>query len=96
MGDVLHHRAGDMTGSRAGTATLQALRARYSDLATDCRRSGRRWIPATRRLAVYHRKPRVIAVPEPGTPRDAKYRVDADQQATRPPPRWPTKLFAIC
>jgi hypothetical protein len=32
---------------------------------------------------VYHRKPLVIAVPEPGTLRDTKYRVDPDQQASQ-------------
>jgi hypothetical protein len=34
-------------------------------------------------LAVYHRKPLVIAVPAPGAPRDPNYRVEAEQRASQ-------------
>jgi tetratricopeptide (TPR) repeat protein len=91
--DAVIHMAGDMTGSWAGPATLQALRARHGDLADrlpalkasldagDPPLSYTQWEAY---LAVYHGKPLLlIAVPEPGTPRDANYGVDADQQASQ-------------
>jgi tetratricopeptide (TPR) repeat protein len=90
--DAVIHLVGDMTGAWAVPPTLQALRARYPELAerlpplkpsldtNDPPLSYTQWEAY---LAVYHRKPLVIAVPEPGTPRDAKYRVDADRQASQ-------------
>ena len=90
--DAVIHLAGDMTGAWASMATLQALRARYGDLARrlppleDSLDSGDPPLSYTQweaYLAVYHRKPLVIAVPAPGTPRDAKYRVEADQHASQ-------------
>jgi len=88
--DAVIHLAGDMTGAWARTATLQGLHARYTDLALrlsplkdslDCGDPPLSYTQWEAYLAVYHRKPLVIAVPAPGTPRDAKYRIDADQQA---------------
>jgi hypothetical protein len=90
--DAVIHLAGDMTGAWATLPTLQALRARYGDLAQrlppikasldsgDPSLSYTQWEAY---LAIYHQKPLVIAVPEPGTPRAAKYRVEADQQASQ-------------
>lgn len=90
--DAVIHLAGDMTGAWAPAATLQALRARHGDLADrlpplkpsldsgDPPLSYTQWEAY---LAVYHGKPLVIAVPELGTPRDAKYRVEADRQASQ-------------
>lgn len=90
--DAVIHLVGDMTGSWAGAATLSTLRARYPDLADrlpvlkpsldsgDPPLSYTQWEAY---LAVYHRKPLVIAVPELGTPRDAEYRVEADRQASQ-------------
>jgi tetratricopeptide (TPR) repeat protein len=90
--DAVIHIAGDITGAWAGPATLQTLRARYADL-------GDRLWPLKRSLesgdpplsytqweaylAVYHRKPLVIAVPEPGTPRDEKYMATVGQLASQ-------------
>jgi hypothetical protein len=87
--DAVIHLAGDMTGAWANPATIQALCARYPDFADrlpplkrsldsgDPPLSYTQWEAY---LAVYHRKPLVIALPEPGTPRDAKHRVEADRQ----------------
>jgi len=90
--DAVVHLVGDMTGSWALPATQQALRARYGDL-TDrlpplkaSLNSGDPPLSYTQweaYLAVYHRKPLVIAVSEPGTPRDASYRVEAEQQTSQ-------------
>jgi hypothetical protein len=86
------HLAGDMTGSWAGTATLQALRARYSDLSDQlpplkaslkCGEPPLSYTQWEAYLAVYHQMKLVIAVPEPGTPRDTNYRVEAEQQASQ-------------
>ena len=90
--DAVIHLAGDMTGAWANTATLQTLRARYGDLALrlpplkhslDCGDPPLSYTQWEAYLAVYHRKPLVIAVPAPGTPRDAKYRIQAGQQASQ-------------
>jgi hypothetical protein len=90
--DAVIHLAGDMTGAWANMATLQALRARYSDLTQrlpplkDSLDSGHPPLSYTQweaYLAVYHQKPLVIAVPAPGTPRDARFRIEADQQASQ-------------
>jgi tetratricopeptide (TPR) repeat protein len=90
--DAVIHLAGDMTGSWAEAASLKSLRARYRDLADrlpplraslesgDPPLSYTQWEAY---LAVYHGKPLVIAVPEPGTPRDARYRIEPDQQASQ-------------
>ena len=90
--DAVIHIAGDMTGSKPGPATMVALRARHSDLADRLPplkasvKSGDQPISYTQweaYLAVYHRKPLVIAVPDPGTPRDATYRFDTGDQASQ-------------
>src|SRR5262249_28512901 len=90
--DAVIHLAGDMTGAWAAPPTLQALRGRYSDLAErlpplkssldtgDPPLSYTQWETY---LAVYHRKPLVIAVPEPGALRDAEHRIDRDLQASQ-------------
>jgi tetratricopeptide (TPR) repeat protein len=90
--DAVIHIAGDMTGAWAEAATLQTLRKRYVDLGDrlspiklslesgDPPLSYTQWEAY---LAVYHLKSLVIAVPEPGTPRDAKYVAAADQQASQ-------------
>jgi hypothetical protein len=86
------HLAGDMTGSWARPATLQALCTRHADLAgrlaplKPSLESGDPPLSYTQweaYLAVYYGKPLVIAVPAPGTPRDATYRVEAEQQAAQ-------------
>jgi hypothetical protein len=90
--DAVIHLTGDMTGAWARPATLQALRARYPDLAErlpplkPSLDSGNPPLSYTQweaYLAVYHRKALVIAVPEPGTPRDARYQIEADRQASQ-------------
>ena len=86
------HVAGDMTGSWAKPATMQALRAAHSDLAQrmpalkDSLETGNPPLSYTQweaYLAIYYSKPLVIAVPAPGTARDEKYRMEADQQASQ-------------
>ena len=86
------HLAGHMTGAWARAATLQALRARYGDLAQrlpplkDSLDSGEPPLSYTQweaYLALYHRKPLVICVPAHGTPRDTKYHDDANQQVSQ-------------
>src|SRR5215813_12872067 len=86
------HIAGDMTGSTAAPATMTDLRARHGDLADRLPplkaslESDNPLISYTQweaYLAVYHRKPLVVAVPGPATPRDATYRADAGQQASQ-------------
>src|SRR6516165_10410003 len=90
--DAVIHLVGDMTGSWARTATLQGLRARYGDLADrlpplkpslDFGNPPLSYTQWEAYLAVYHRKLLIIAEPEPGTPRNAMYRVEADQQASQ-------------
>jgi hypothetical protein len=90
--DAVIHLAGDMTGAWARMVTLQALCARYSDLAQrlpplkDSLDSGHPPLSYTQweaYLAVYHRKPLVIAVPAPGAPRDPSCRIEADQQSSQ-------------
>ena len=90
--DAVIHLAGDMTGSWASMATLQAVCARYRDLADrlpplrpsldsgDPVLSYTQWEAY---LAVYHGKQLVIAVPEAEAPRDAKYRVEPGQQSSQ-------------
>jgi hypothetical protein len=90
--DAVIHLVGDMTGSWAGAAMQTALCAAHADLADrltslkDSLLPGQPPLSYTQweaYLAVYHRKPLVIAVPAPGTPRDAKHRVEADRQASQ-------------
>jgi hypothetical protein len=90
--DAVIHLAGDMTGAWAAPTSLQSLRARYPDLAEvlpplkPSLETGEPPLSYTQweaYLAVYHGKPLVIALPEPGTPRDAKHRVEADRQASQ-------------
>jgi tetratricopeptide (TPR) repeat protein len=90
--DAVVHLAGDMTGARAEPPTLQTLRARYPELpdrlpplkpswdTNDPPLSYTQWEAY---LAVYHRKPLVIAVPEPGAPRDPKYRLEGERQVSQ-------------
>jgi len=87
--DAVIHLVGDMTGSWAPPATLQALRARYGDLADrlpplkaslDSGQPPLSYTQWEAYLAIYHSKSLVIATAEPATPRDAKHRVETDQQ----------------
>ncbi len=86
------HLAGDMTGSSAKPESLHILRARYGDLSNrlvpieaslDFGEPPLSYTQWEAYLAVYHGKPLVIAVPEPGTKRDTRYRVEAEQQASQ-------------
>ena len=90
--DAVIHLVGDMTGSWARSATLQDLRARYSNLADrlpplkpslDFGEPPLSYTQWEAYLAVYHGKPLIIAVPEPETPRDEKYQLEADQQTSQ-------------
>jgi hypothetical protein len=86
------HLVGDMTGSWAKAQSLHTFCERYSDLSSrltplaSSLNSGNPPLSYTQceaYLAVYHNKPLVIAVPEPGAERDKKYRFETEQQASQ-------------
>lgn len=86
------HLVGDMMGSPASAPTQRDLCARYIDLAdrlpplVGSLKSGDPSLSYTQweaYLAVYHRKRLMVALPEPETQRDANYRYDAEQKASR-------------
>ncbi|MGP0093251.1 MAG: hypothetical protein ACLPKB_25400 [Xanthobacteraceae bacterium] len=90
--DAVIHIAGDMTGSWAKQASLDVIKGRYGDLAARLPElkstldTGHPKVSYTQweaYLAVYHRKELLIAVPEPGAPRDATYVKDAEQQTSQ-------------
>jgi tetratricopeptide (TPR) repeat protein len=90
--DAVIHLAGDMTGSWASRPAVQGLAARHPNFAEklpslkqsidtgDPPVSYTQWEAY---LAVYHSKALVIAVPEPGTARDPKYRSDTERKASQ-------------
>jgi hypothetical protein len=90
--DAVIHLAGDMTGAWAGPANVRTLYARYPDLAErlpflnpslDFGEPPISYTQWEAYLAVYHGKSLVIALPEPGTPRDPKYRAEANRQVAQ-------------
>jgi tetratricopeptide (TPR) repeat protein len=90
--DAVIHLVGDMTGAWATRPSTKTLCARYGDLVNrlaplkpsiekgDPPLSYTQWEAY---LAIYHDKPLVIAVPEPGTPRDPKYRNRGAQRTSQ-------------
>jgi len=90
--DAVIQIVGDMTGSWAKPATMQVLLAAHSDLAQrlpalkESLETGSPLLSYTQweaYLAVYYKKPLVLAVPVAGTARDANYQLEADQQASQ-------------
>lgn len=89
--DAVVQVVGDMTGSWAKPATMQALCAAHADLAQrlpplkESLETGNPPLSYTQweaYLAVYYKKPLVMAVPIAGTARDATYQLNAGQQAS--------------
>jgi WD40 repeat protein len=84
------HLVGNMTGSMAQAPSVTFIRERYNDfdkrlpvLAEFLRPDGPA-LPYTQWeawLALYHRKPLIICVPEEGAPRDERYQDDEAQRA---------------
>jgi len=90
--DAVIHLVGDMTGSFAPGTMARALSNQHPDLAErlpplasaaerdDPPISYTQWEAY---LALYHQKPLIIAIPEPGAPRSPTYQVDSHQQAAQ-------------
>jgi TolB-like protein len=90
--DAVIHLAGDMTGAWASDPTRLALQARYPDFAErlpalkvaletgDPPLSYTQWEAY---LALYHRKPLLIATPEPDAPRDSTFQATDEQKAAQ-------------
>ncbi|MBS0588312.1 MAG: tetratricopeptide repeat protein [Proteobacteria bacterium] len=87
--DAVIHLAGDMTGALAQAPSLALIQARYPDLAErlpplrPCLEPGAAPLSYTQWeawLALYHRKPLIIAAPEPDAPRDANYKLIEEQR----------------
>lgn len=90
--DAVIHLAGDMTGAPAQAPSLAAILQRHPDLAARLPplapflEPGAPALPYTQWeawLALYHRKPLIIAVPRDGAARDAAYRSDDSQRAAQ-------------
>jgi tetratricopeptide (TPR) repeat protein len=90
--DAVIHLVGDMTGALAQAPSVSAIRELYPDL------NGRlpvlspfvqpdgAALPYTQWeawLALYHRKPLIICVPQEGAPRDERYCVDLGQRTAQ-------------
>jgi len=87
--DAVIHLTGDMTGALAQAPSLALIQARYPDLAErlpplrPCLEPGAVPLSYTQWeawLALYHRKPLIIAVPEPDARRDANYKLVEEQR----------------
>lgn len=83
--DVVIHLVGDMTGAMAQPSSLVAIRQRYPDLAgrlptlghlLDLEAPALSYTQWEARLALYHAKLLIIAVPQHGAPRDARCTLD--------------------
>ena len=90
--DAVIHLVGDMTGAPAQTPSLTVIRYRYPDLGEKLPPLAPFLVPGASALsytqweawlALYHRKPLIIAVPEESTPRDARYELIPEQRAAQ-------------
>ena len=87
--DAVIHLVGDMTGSMAQAPSVSVIRERYPDFdkllpLSDFLQPGGPPLPYTQWeawLALYHRKPLIICVPEEGATRDQDYVSEAAQRA---------------
>ena len=90
--DAVIHLVGDMTGALAQAPSLTLIRSRYSDLGEKLPSLAPFLQPGAPALsytqweawlALYHGKPLIIAVPEDGAPRDARYELIPEQRAAQ-------------
>ena len=90
--DAVIHLVGDMTGARANSTAVAAIRKRYPDLAErlpvlkSFLKPGARGLSYTHWegwLALYHGKVLIIAAPIDGAPRDKCYQLNKDQRAAQ-------------
>jgi hypothetical protein len=90
--DAVIHLVGDMTGALAQAPSLTMIRSRYPDLGerlpplAPCLQPGAPALSCTQWeawLALYHGKPLIIAAPEDGAPRDARYELIPEQRAAQ-------------
>lgn len=90
--DAVIHLVGDMTGAPAQAPSLSLIRQRYPDLGdrlpplAPFLEAGAPALSYTQWeawLALYHRKPLIIAAPKDGAQRDAAYRPDDTQRAAQ-------------
>src|SRR3954470_3458040 len=88
--DAVVHLVGDMTGADANSASVQAIYAKYPDLANKLPPLGRALDDGTAIsytqweawLALYHRKPLLIALADDGAPRGPNFaRTNASRAA---------------
>jgi hypothetical protein len=88
--DAVIHLVGDMSGATVPAAVQSGLQARHPDLVTKLPplqlplETGSPPLSYTQweaYLAIYHGKPLIIALPEPGARRDGNYSPDREQQA---------------
>lgn len=90
--DAVIHLVGDMTGEPAQATSLDVIRNRYPELGkrlpplAPFLQPGAAALPYTQWeawLALYHGTPLIIAAPEDGTPRDARYELNLEQRAAQ-------------
>jgi len=90
--DAVIHLVGDMTGAPAQAPSLSVIRDRYPDLGEKLPPLAPLLVPGASALsytqweawlALYHRKPLIITVPEECTPRDARYELLPEQRAAQ-------------
>ena len=90
--DAVIHLVGDMTGAPAQAPSLTVIRDRYPDLGEKLPplapflgpgASALSYTQWEAWLALYHRKPLFIAMPEEGAPRDARYELIPEQRAAQ-------------
>ena len=90
--DAVIHLVGDMTGALAQATAVGAIRQHYPDLAERLPvlgpflESGAPALSYTQWeawLALYHGKVLIIATPQDGAPRDARYQLDEAQRAAQ-------------
>jgi hypothetical protein len=90
--DAVIHLVGDMTGAPAQAPSLEVIRQRYPDLSeklpplASFLETGGPALSYTQWeawLALYHKKPLIIAVPEDNAPRDRRFDLTPEQRAAQ-------------